>query len=144
MIELLDQLKRHEGFRGAPYLCTAGKVTIGYGRNLEANPMTEEEAELLLVNDVDRVIGELRQHIDLKQLTPARQAVLINMCFNLGLGGLLKFRNMWAAINREDWQRAADEMLDSRWAQQVGRRAQELAQQMEAGRFPHSSGYTPT
>lgn len=149
----IEQLKLHEGFRGDYYQCTANKKTIGYGRNVENNPftadeckllglpersfssqpMTETEAELILANDFESVSQSLVEKIDLEDHNAARQAVIINMAFNLGVNGLLKFKNMLAAFDAKLYKQAADEMLDSRWAKQVGHRAEELAEQMETG-----------
>lgn len=130
---LLEQLQRHEGLRLKPYHCTAGKLTIGYGRNLEDRGITEEEAGFMLDNDIDEVVSELERMPLYLSLNPVRRTVLANMCFNLGLTRLLGFRRMLGALADKDWDRAADEMLDSVWARQVGNRAVELSELMRAG-----------
>lgn len=153
LLNLIEQLKLHEGFRGNYYTCTAGKKTIGYGRNVDDNPfnqdelrtlgrcefdtqaMTEEEAELLLVNDVNNVMTELKRHIDLSCHSSAREAAIINMAFNLGVPRLLKFKKALAAFERKQYKLTAIEMLDSRWADQVGSRAIDLAGQMQTGEW---------
>lgn len=135
MKNLLEQLKRHEGFKGVPYKCSAGKTTIGYGRNLEANPLTETEAEALLINDINAINFALVYQLNFTLISPVRQAVLSNMAFNLGVNGLLKFKNMLAAANSGDYELAAKEMLDSKWARQVGNRAIELSEQMRTGEW---------
>jgi lysozyme len=134
---LFEQLKRHEGFRAHPYRCSAGRLTIGYGRNLDDVGVSEEEAETLLREDMAaassvaaRYLGEVFDEMDERE--PVRLAVVENMAFNLG-GRLMGFRNFRAALGAGDWNRAADEMLDSRWARQVGARAVELAEQMRTG-----------
>jgi lysozyme len=131
---LRQSLMHHEGLRFKPYHCTAGKVTIGYGRNLDDVGITITEAEAMLEADIDRSVDELdrvkpgwREHSD------NRQNVLIEMMFNLGAPRLMGFRKMWAAIDARDYTKAAIEMLDSRWAKQVGKRAETLANQMRAG-----------
>lgn len=132
--KLTKQLKRHEGLRLKPYLCTAGKQTIGYGRNLEQKGITKGEAEYMLSVDIGDVMLELKNRLPIYQsLDSTRQAVLVNMGFNLGVNGLLKFKNMVKALEAKDYAKAAAEMLDSNWAKQVGSRAQELALQMETG-----------
>jgi lysozyme len=132
----LADLKRHEGFRQFPYRDTRGILTIGYGRNLESRGITEQEASYLLENDVLRALYGLRERLPwFTQLDPARQAVLVNMAVNLGLNGLLRFRKTLAAIEARDFTTAAQEMLRSRWAEQVPRRAAELAQVMEKGKW---------
>lgn len=152
-MNLIEQLKRHEGFRSDYYQCTANKKTIGYGRNVDNNPftadelkmlgredfylepMTEEEAEFLLVNDVKAVHAQIYDKTGLARLNLARQAVCINMAFNLGVNGFLKFKNMLKAVKEERFERAAIEALDSRWASQVGDRADELANQLATGEW---------
>ncbi|KGJ89525.1 glycoside hydrolase family protein [Colwellia psychrerythraea] len=151
MMNLIEQLKVHEGFEANYYQCTSGKLTIGYGRNVGGNPfslkelawlgrcefdetpMTEGEAEQLLVIDVNEVTALIKEYLSWGELNSARQAVCINMAFNLGVTGLFKFKNMMRAIRKQCYREAAIEMLDSRWANQVGSRADELAQQMNAG-----------
>jgi lysozyme len=125
--DLIAQLKRHEGFRSKPYQCTSGVWTWGYG----FTAITEDEADMVLRLKV----LELRQtlHDRIKDLTPARQAVVLNMSYNLGLAGLGKFSRMWSAISNGNYDLAATEMLNSRWARQVGNRAIELATQMREG-----------
>lgn len=128
---LKRMLIRHEGLRKKPYMCPAGKLTIGVGRNLEDVGVSEEEALILLDRDLDRIEAELDHALPWwRNLTPARQEALANMDFNLGLGGLLKFKQFLAALEADDFETAAAEMLDSRWAAQVGYRATELARIM--------------
>lgn len=130
---LRKQLERHEGLRLKPYHDSVGKLTIGYGRNIEDNGITREEADFLLDNDIDQVEEELRRLPQYNALCPVRQTVIANMAFNMGVPALLQFKNMWRAIDDMDWERAADEMLNSRWHKQVGYRAEELAEIMSTG-----------
>jgi lysozyme len=132
---LLDQLKKHEGFRGQVYKCTAGANTIGYGRNLDANPLTPDEAEHLLKNDVAFMVEKLRDKHLLAGHNEARQAVIVNMAFNIGFAGLMKFKNMLTHYMEHEYHLAAEEMLDSKWARQVGNRAIELSEQMASGEW---------
>lgn len=141
MIKLTEQLKRHEGAvkkNGShfPYKCTADKLTIGYGRNIEDRGISEDEAEYLLNNDIKLSESELSKAFPwFNKLTPVRQSVLINMHFNIGIARLKGFVKALAAIERGDYKTAAAEMLDSKWARQVGKRADELAKQMETGQW---------
>lgn len=130
---LLDQLQRHEGLRLKPYRDTVGKLTIGYGRNLEDRGITEDEAGFMLDNDIDEVVAELERMPLYLSLDSVRQVVLANMAFNLGLPRLLQFSRMLGALQEKHWDRAADEMLNSRWARQVGDRALELSEIMRRG-----------
>ncbi len=128
---VIDQIKFDEGFRHKSYQCSAGKLTIGYGRNIEDNGITQEEADYLLMNDIRNTKKELSRAFDwFASLSSIRQGVLINMCFNLGLPTLLKFKSMIYALSIRDYNEAAVQMLDSRWARQVGDRAKRLAEEM--------------
>jgi len=136
MSKLQEQLKRHEGLRLKAYKCTANRTTIGYGRNLDDRGVTQAEADLMLENDVLFLMSVLPEKIlFFNELDKARADVLVNMAFNLGINGLLKFKKMIAAIDGGYFNRAADEMLDSKWARQVGDRALELAEQMKTGEY---------
>ncbi len=134
---ILDLIKEHEGLRLHPYQCPADKTTIGYGRNLDDKGITEAEAEYLLANDVSEVSIELHRQLPfMYELDDARRAVLIDMAFNMGVAGLLKFQKTLAHVEQGDYQKAAIEMFDSRWASQVGRRANRLADMMQSGQWP--------
>lgn len=129
--EAIEALRRHEGFRQHPYRCTAGKLTVGYGLNLDDRGIYEPEARWLLAKDVGRIYDQLHSdYIWFRELDCDRRAVIINMVFNLGLPGFLKFRRMIGALIKKNYDEAADEMLDSKWATQVGDRAKELAEIM--------------
>lgn len=130
---LLESLKVHEGLSLKPYTCPAGKLTIGFGHNLD-DGITLTQAYALLDDDIktcekelDRYFPGWRTHDD------ARQNVLIEMQYNLGAPRLGKFVQMWAALDRRDYAEAAVQMLDSKWSQQVGQRAQTLAKLMREG-----------
>lgn len=129
-----QMLKRHEGLRLTVYECTAGKKTIGYGRNLEDRGITEREAEELLDNDIEAVEAQLRNSFDFyMRLSDPRKAVLIDLTFNIGLAGVKGFKNMLAALDRQDYTEAKHQLLDSRYARQVPNRAKELADLLEEG-----------
>lgn len=134
----VEWLKRDEGLRLFPYQCTAGKFTIGYGRNLEDNGISEFEAEQMLVSDVRVAAQDARKFVGedvWAELDEWRQACLINMAFNLGLPTLKKFEKFRQALEDKDWEQASVEMLDSRWATQVGARATRLAKVIAEGRL---------
>lgn len=134
--KLAEQLKRHEGLRLKPYTDTVGKLTLGIGRNLEDKGIIETEALSMLSNDVDEFFSKLSKRLDwFCDLDDARQNVLVNMAFNLGVGGLLTFKNTLSLIENGDHSSASEEMLNSKWAKQVGRRAVELSEQMRTGEF---------
>ncbi len=121
-------LKRDEGLRLKPYRCSAGKLTIGYGRNLDDVGITGIEADILLDYDIRRTYADLDRALPWWRGLPAPwQRGLLNMAFNLGLTRLLTFKRMLAALQAGDGGRAAAEALDSKWAVQVGERAQRIA-----------------
>jgi lysozyme len=134
MSKLVEQLIDHEGERLFPYSDTVGKLTIGVGRNLTDVGISKEESRLLLYNDIEKVVDGLDAALPWwDSLSEARQRVLADMAFNLGLKGLLGFKNTLALIQAGDYDEAADNMLLSKWATQVGRRAQTLAGLMRRG-----------
>lgn len=131
---LRAQLQRHEGLRLKPYLDPVGKMTIGYGRNLDDVGITRDEANYLLNGDIERVVkGLLTRFPWVEALDPVRQSVLINMAFNLGVKGLAAFERTLLAVQQDRFTDAAEGMLASKWASQVGGRAVELAEQMRTG-----------
>jgi lysozyme len=130
---LRDALVRDEGIRFKTYRCTAGKLTIGVGRNLDDVGISRDEAMLLLDNDIARVEADARKHHWFGGLDAARQEVVLNMIFNLGATSFAKFYQTIAAIAAADYAGAADRMRKSLWARQVGARAERLAKQMETG-----------
>ena len=132
--DLRSMLVLHEGLRLHPYKCTAGKLTIGVGRNLDDSGISQDEAMYLLERDIDRIEADLdRTWPWWREMTDARQQVLADMCFNLGLTRLMGFVNTIAAMKVGRYDAAADGMLASLWAQQVGQRAQQLAKMMREG-----------
>jgi len=135
MQKVKEQLKRHEGLELKPYMCTSGKLTIGYGRNLEDKGISEKEADSMLTEDIIDVYESLNQFEWFAVLDKARAGVLVNMTFNIGFNGIQKFIKMINALSLKDYELAAKEMLDSRWARQVGGRATELAEQMRTGEW---------
>lgn len=136
MNKLTEQLKRHEGLRLKPYKCTAGKLTIGYGRNIEDCGITEGEATAMLAADIHKGENQISENIEmLSNISDARYDVLVNMVFNMGITGVLRFKKMLKAVKQGHYSLASIEMLDSRWAKQVPSRANELANQMRTGEY---------
>jgi lysozyme len=147
---LEDELGRDEGKRLKAYKDTVGKWTIGIGRNLDdvgaapltrtvadilKNGITEAEQDLLFDYDIARTVKDLDRKLPWwRKLDPVRQRVMINMCFNLGITGLCGFVNTLKAIERGDYSDAANRMLQSKWARQVGMRSNRLSEMMRKGR----------
>jgi len=153
----LDKLIEHEGIVLNVYKDSLGIDTIGIGRNLKDRGISKEEldymdipninvvyqqgiseadARYLAMNDIKIVENELvKVHRCVEDLDSVRQLVLMDMAFNMGVPRLCKFKNMWNAIHEQNYEAASWEMLDSKWARQVGRRATILSDAMKAGEF---------
>lgn len=127
-------LVRDEGLRLKPYTDSTGHLTIGYGRDLTDDGISQAEASNLLLNDMTAAVSDLQRTFPFVQtLDSVRQVVLAAMCFNMGVGALAGFRDMWAALRAGDYNAAAEAMLASEWATQVGARATRYAASMAAG-----------
>ena len=134
---MVRQLRLHEGERLKPYRDTVGKLTIGVGRNLDDRGITREESAVLLANDIIEVEKELQRALPwVARLDEVRARVLLDMAFNMGIVGLLAFKRTLAAIEAGQYQQAATMMLDSKWAKQVGGRAERLSRMMATGKEP--------
>lgn len=122
LFELLKlNLKRDEGFRSKPYRDTVGKLTIGYGRNLDDVGISEDEANVLLTRDAAVAVSEIRRAYPWIEQKPWQVRLAVyNMAFNMGLARLTGFVQMFDALDKDDFERAAKEALDSKWANQVG------------------------
>ena len=135
-MNLKEQLIRDEGIVLKMYQDTVGKWTIGVGHNLDDKPISRRAAEIILEDDINDSIASLKTKLPwTEQLDEVRKAVLINMAFNMGIGGLLAFKKMLTACKSGNFKLAAKEMLDSKWKDQVGQRAFRLAKQMETGEW---------
>ena len=134
---LINMLKMHEGIETHAYQCSANKITIGVGRNVDPVDglgLSQDEIEYLLKNDIDRVRVELGDEYEwFDDLVPARQDAMIDISFNLGATRLRKFKKALKAMADEDYEKAANEFMDSRWSEQVGRRAYTVTQMIRKG-----------
>lgn len=134
-MNIFEQIKRDEGLRLTPYVDTVGKITIGYGTNL-SDGIDEDEASYLETRRVVKAAQALATHLPwTNQLDEARRGVLINMTYNMGIAGLLGFKNTLALVQAGDYDKAAEAMLQSKWAEQVGARAHRLSLQMRSGEW---------
>jgi lysozyme len=134
---MVRQLRLHEGERLKPYRCTAGKLTIGIGRNLEDRGITAEESAMLLANDIGAIERQVLAALPwVGEMDEVRQRVVVDMAFNMGIAGLLEFRRTLGAMQSRQYQQAATMMLDSKWAKQVGGRAERLSRMMATGKDP--------
>lgn len=141
-----EMIKRHEGLVLNRYNDSRGFPTIGYGHLIKPEEMnslysiTKEQAEELFEQDFNKHATEASSLPGFDQLDPVRQGALIDMTFNMGKGGVLKFKNMLNALKEGDYTKASAEILDSAYASQTGRRAQTIAHIIETGNMPGSGG----
>jgi lysozyme len=149
MTTLIERLKLDEGFRSKPYHDTNDILTVGYGYNLQENILglseykidsiehkgiSELDAEQILIGCITKCWSDLTKSLSwFDKLDRPRQEALVNMCFNLGLTKLLGFKNTLNCLKNGDYHGAAHQMLNSKWAKQVGVRATRLSKQIETG-----------
>ena len=134
--DVKDRIKRHEGLRLKPYVCSEGYMTIGYGRNLSSRGISPETAELILEQDFKEALADLETRVlkdDWSALPYAVRAALINMRYQLGPTGLRSFTSMLDAVRDHDWITMVDEMRDSLWYRQTTDRAESLIQDIAKG-----------
>ncbi len=129
---LLHTTRLHEGFRSKPYMDETGHWTIGYGTNLAAG-ITVDQGECLMRERYKTIITGLMFQEWFNDLSANRQRAIAEMVYQLGWGGAKKFKRMLAAIALKDYKRAADEMMNSQWAQQTFVRAEHCAKLMREG-----------
>lgn len=141
--KLETQLIRHEDLKLKPYTDTVGKITIGVGHNLTDKGITKAQALSLLSDDISETLTFLRFRfpwfrkllIESSSADDVRARAIADLTFNV-MGGILGFKKMLAAIEVDDWKTAADELLDSKFAKQVGQRAFDLAYMLRTGKNP--------
>ena len=126
---LIDDIKQEEGFKGTVYKCTEGFDTIGYGTRL---PLSEKEAEMILEHRLNILKGNLSSSLDMLDIDKKAWDILYNMVYQMGVKGVLNFKNMIKALENKDYKKAGDEMLDSKWAKQTPARANRLSKAMKA------------
>lgn len=134
MSRLNGMLKRHEGWELKLYRCTVGKLTIGCGWNIEDNGIPDHIAQALLEYSIQERVVAFVKYKWFTELSEVRKDIIIDMSF-MGVGKLLGFKKMIAALQAGDYQKAAQEMLSSKWASQVGNRSKELAVMMIENRY---------
>ena len=124
-MNLLENIKQNEGFNGMPYDDSLGKPTIGYGTLL---PLSKSESEMILKSRLNQKTDELvKSEPFVNELPSEVRDVLYEMSYQLGVGGLLKFKKMFRALKDGNYKEAYIQALDSRWAEQTPSRAKKLA-----------------
>jgi len=127
-MSLIESVKESEGFRDKVYKCTEGYDTIGYGFAIKDLIMDEDIAETILIRKLDSLLERINRKFPfVKDLPIDVKDVVVEMCYQLGLGGFSKFKQTIALLRLGNFKDAADEMLDSRWSRQTPNRAQKLA-----------------
>lgn len=125
LYRVVEVVKSHEGLSLKPYYCTAGKLSIGYGRNLEDNGITQQEAEQMLMQDLNLAMQDVYRVLpDVPRYPEQVQTVLIDMMFNLGMSRFKTFKRFITAIEAGDYSKAIEEMRDSKWYTQVPNRVE--------------------
>ena len=136
---IIEMLRTHEGVETHAYKCTAEKTTIGVGRNIDPSGgigLSHDEIDYLLANDIKRVEAELLRAFSwYDDLNQPRKDAMIDMCFNMGLPRLMKFKKALAGMAMGDYNAASIEFLDSRWAKQVGQRAITITDIIRSGEY---------
>ena len=139
MTRIIEILRKHEGVETHAYKCSSGKTTVGVGRNIEAGSgpgLSNNEIDYLLANDVERVNKELVNTFSwYKDLDIVRKDAMTDLCFNIGLPRMMGFKKALAAMAIEDYETAAAEFLDSRWAKQVGSRSVTITDMVRSGDY---------
>jgi len=134
--EVMEQIKKHEGYRETVYYDSVGVPTVGYGHALlEGSRVPAVVADILFEQDFNDAVKDytiLANRWGL-ELNPVRRGVMLDMLFNLGVSRLVKFQKFLTALQVKNYDKAADEMLDSKWATQVGKRAEKLSEMMRRG-----------
>lgn len=132
-LELIEMLIRHEGLRLKPYRCSEGYLTIGVGHNLDTNGISENIAFDLLREDIASAKANLSKYSFWEDLDEVRKDALTDFMFNVGAGTFAQFKNMIAALEAKDYRQASRELLNSRYAKQVGKRATTIALMISSG-----------
>lgn len=126
-------IKKHEGLNLSLYKDTVDKTTIGWGRNIQDNGISLDEAELMFQNDLKQCLHDLSKYPWYNDSPKHIQECLLDMCFNLGINRLLKFKNTIKYIEEKNYTKASMQILNSKWARQVKTRATDVALVMREG-----------
>ena len=136
MDNLIKMLRSHEGVRSTVYLDSVGIETIGVGRNLKEVGLSDDEIDYLLVNDINRCKAEAKTFDWYEDLNTVRREAILNLLFNLGKPRFLGFKKAIAALESNDYEESAAQFWDSRWREQVGKRAEDICHMIRTGNYP--------
>tara|TARA_R100000808_G_scaffold12433_1_gene30907 strand:- start:3502 stop:3912 length:411 start_codon:yes stop_codon:yes gene_type:complete len=130
---LIEQIKKHEGFRSRVYKCSAGFDTIGYGFAIKDLVLDEDIAEQILIRKLYDLTCKIQDRFRWFDDQPREaQDVIINMCYQLGVTGFSRFKKTIYLLEHKDYKKASYEMLESKWALQTPNRAEELSKILRA------------
>ena len=125
MAKVRENIIKHEGWKQFPYRCTADKLSIGVGHNIEDRGLSNAAIEFILNEDIETCLMELQGSLSFWDTLPSEvQAALIDLCFNMGISRLMQFRMTIQHLKDGEWDKAAEELLDSRYAAQLPHRAE--------------------
>lgn len=125
---IIESIKKHEGYKAQVYKCTEGYDTIGYGFAIKDLWLSEDVCDIILKEKLENILAALEQKLPWFTNAPVEvRLVLCNMVYQMGLSGTLLFKKALGAMKEKNWSKAAEEMLDSKWALQTPNRANELA-----------------
>ena len=127
---LVEDIKKEEGYRSSVYLDTLQKPTIGYGFLIDTLELQEDICQLILMRKLEKLIKSIKFNFKWFDDMPDKvQDVIINMCYQLGVSGVSKFKKTIQFMKNQQWDRASVEMLDSKWArEQTPQRAKRLSE----------------
>ena len=131
--EIVQDVKKHEGYRAKVYKCTEGYDTIGYGFAVKDLHLDEDIAELILMRKLHNLLERILVAFPwFKDIDDKAKLVVINMCYQLGISGFSKFKKTIYLLETEQYEEASVEMLDSLWARQTPNRAKELSNKIKS------------
>lgn len=130
---IVKDIKKHEGFEPKVYKCTEGYDTIGYGFAIKDLVLDEDVADLILMKKLHKLLQRILVAFPwFKDVDDTAKAVIVNMCYQLGLSGFSKFKKTIYLLETEQYEEASVEMLDSLWAKQTPNRARELSETLRS------------
>ena len=135
--ELKEEIRKHEGFRAVVYKDSLGKRTVGWGHLCvedhweDDKEYSEDYLKEIFDKDFDNALKNAESLIGERSINHIAKQVIIEMVFQLGIGGVGKFKKMWEALDKEDYNEASLQMLDSRWAKQTPARCGKLSSKMK-------------
>ena len=133
LTDIVKDIKKHEGFEPKVYKCTEGYDTIGYGFAIKDLVLDEDIADLILMKKLHKLLQRILITFPwFKDVDDTAKAVIVNMCYQLGLSGFSKFKKTIYLLETEQYEEASVEMLDSLWAKQTPNRAKELSETLRS------------